>query len=59
MQAAYVNSTDGQLASGDYRLLSDNRRIFGWGNVVPVVSATALAKEGRPSRPPWSAWTGR
>jgi glycine betaine/choline ABC-type transport system substrate-binding protein len=46
VQAAYVNSTDGQLASGDYRVLSDNRRIFGWGNVVPVVSATALAKEG-------------
>jgi osmoprotectant transport system substrate-binding protein len=46
VQAAYVNSTDGQLASGDYRLLADNRRIFGWGNVVPVVSATALAREG-------------
>ena len=46
VQAAYVNSTDGQLASGDYLVLSDNRRIFGWGNVVPVVSAAALAKEG-------------
>jgi osmoprotectant transport system substrate-binding protein len=46
VQAAYVNSTDGQLASGDYRLLSDTRRIFGWGNVVPVVSAAALSKEG-------------
>jgi osmoprotectant transport system substrate-binding protein len=46
VQAAYVNSTDGQLASGDYRLLSDDRGIFGSGNVVPVVSATALAKEG-------------
>jgi osmoprotectant transport system substrate-binding protein len=46
VQAAYVNSTDGQLASGDYRVLSDSRRIFGWGNVVPVVSATALVKEG-------------
>jgi osmoprotectant transport system substrate-binding protein len=46
VQAAYVNSTDGQLASGDYKVLSDSRRIFGWGNVVPVVSATALAKEG-------------
>ncbi len=46
VQAAYVNSTDGQLASGDYRLLSDDRTIFGWGNVVPVASATALAKEG-------------
>jgi osmoprotectant transport system substrate-binding protein len=46
VQAAYVNSTDGQLASGDYRLLADTRRIFGWGNVVPVVSAKALAAEG-------------
>jgi osmoprotectant transport system substrate-binding protein len=46
VQAAYVNSTDGQLASGDYRLLSDDRGIFGSGNVVPVVSVTALAKEG-------------
>jgi osmoprotectant transport system substrate-binding protein len=46
VQAAYVNSTDGQLASGDYRLLADHRRIFGWGNVVPVVSAKALAAEG-------------
>jgi osmoprotectant transport system substrate-binding protein len=46
VQAVYVNSTDGQLASGDYKVLSDSRRIFGWGNVVPVVSATALAKEG-------------
>jgi osmoprotectant transport system substrate-binding protein len=46
VQAAYVNTTDGQLASGDYRLLADHRRIFGWGNVMPVVSARALAKEG-------------
>jgi osmoprotectant transport system substrate-binding protein len=46
VQAAYVNSTDGQLASGDYQLLADHRRIFGWGNVVPVVSAKALAREG-------------
>ncbi len=46
VQAAYVNTTDGQLASGDYRLLADPRRTFGWGNVVPVVSAKALADEG-------------
>jgi osmoprotectant transport system substrate-binding protein len=46
VQAAYVNSTDGQLASGDYQLLTDPRRIFGWGNVVPVISAKALAEEG-------------
>ena len=46
IDAAYVNTTDGQLASGDYRLLRDPRRIFGWGNVVPVVSSAAAAKEG-------------
>jgi osmoprotectant transport system substrate-binding protein len=46
IQAAYVDSTDGQLASGDYRLLADHRHIFGWGNVVPVLSATLLAQEG-------------
>jgi osmoprotectant transport system substrate-binding protein len=46
VQAADVNTTDGQLASGDYVLLRDPRRIFGWGNVVPVVSAKALAAEG-------------
>jgi osmoprotectant transport system substrate-binding protein len=46
VQAAYVNSTDGQLASGDYQLLADHRRIFGWGNVMPVVSTKALIEEG-------------
>ena len=46
VQAADVNTTDGQLSTGDYTLLSDPRRLFGWGNVVPVVSAHALAVEG-------------
>jgi osmoprotectant transport system substrate-binding protein len=46
VQAADVNSTDGQLASGDYMLLRDPRALFGWGNVVPVVSARALTTEG-------------
>jgi osmoprotectant transport system substrate-binding protein len=46
VQAAFVNTTDGELASGDYRVLADPRRIFGWGNVVPVVSTAVLAKEG-------------
>lgn len=55
VQAAYVNTTDGQLASGDYQLLSDPRRIFGWGNVVPVVSARALSAEG----PLFAATIGR
>ena len=46
IQAADVNTTDAQLASGDYRLLDDPRDVFGWGNVVPVVSDQALAAEG-------------
>jgi osmoprotectant transport system substrate-binding protein len=46
IQAADVNTTDAQLASGDYRLLADPRDVFGWGNVVPVVSDQALSEEG-------------
>ncbi len=44
--AAYVNTTDGELATGDYQVLADPRRIFGFGNVVPVLSSAAAAKEG-------------
>ena len=44
--AAYVPTTDGELATGDYRVLGDPKRIFGFGNVVPVVSQSALAAEG-------------
>ena len=46
IQAGDLNTTDAQLASGDYRLLADPRDVFGWGNVVPVVSTQALAAEG-------------
>jgi osmoprotectant transport system substrate-binding protein len=46
IQAAVVNSTDGQLATGDYVLMRDPRHVFGWGNVVPVASARAVALEG-------------
>ncbi len=46
VQAAQVQTTDGQLASGDYQLLADPANVFGWGNVIPVVSASALAAEG-------------
>ena len=46
VQAAEVQTTDGQLASGDYTLLSDPANVFGWGNVVPVVSQSAVAAEG-------------
>jgi osmoprotectant transport system substrate-binding protein len=46
VQAAYVNTTDGELATDDYRALRDPKRIFGYGNVVPVVSQAAIAAEG-------------
>ncbi len=46
IQAANVNTTDGQLATGDYKLLADPAHVFGWGNVVPVVSTRALDQEG-------------
>jgi osmoprotectant transport system substrate-binding protein len=46
IQAAFVNTTDGQLAFGDYQVLADPRNVFGWGQVVPVVSEQALNAEG-------------
>lgn len=46
IQAANVNTTDGELATGDYTLLGDPANVFGWGNVVPVVSVKALDEEG-------------
>jgi osmoprotectant transport system substrate-binding protein len=46
IQAAYIETTDGELATGDYRVLADPKRIFGYGNVVPVVSQSAAATEG-------------
>ncbi|MGH2916873.1 MAG: glycine betaine ABC transporter substrate-binding protein [Solirubrobacteraceae bacterium] len=46
IQAAEVSTTDGQLDSGDYVVLRDPLHLFGWGNVVPIVSDAAVAKEG-------------
>lgn len=46
VQAAVVNTTDPQLLSGSYPLLHDPENVFGWGNVVPVASTTALDAEG-------------
>jgi osmoprotectant transport system substrate-binding protein len=46
VQAADVGTTDGQLTSGDYKLLSDPSNLFEWGNAVPVVPAAVLAAEG-------------
>jgi osmoprotectant transport system permease protein len=46
IQAADVNTTDGPLSSGDYRLLRDPRNVFGWGQAVPVVSTKVLDEMG-------------
>ena len=46
VQAAYVNTTDGEFTTGDYRLLTDPKVVFGIGNVVPVVTLKALEDEG-------------
>jgi osmoprotectant transport system substrate-binding protein len=46
VNAADVGTTDGQLASGDYRPLRDPQHLFGWGNAVPVVSSSVLSAEG-------------
>lgn len=46
VQAADVFTTDAQLASGQYELLRDPRHVFGYENVVPVVSQQALLAEG-------------
>ncbi|MGO9790451.1 MAG: glycine betaine ABC transporter substrate-binding protein [Solirubrobacteraceae bacterium] len=46
VQAAYVNTTDGQLSSPAYMLLGDPRHAFGFGNVVPVVTNAVISAEG-------------
>jgi osmoprotectant transport system substrate-binding protein len=46
VQAAYVNTTDAELATGNYQVLRDPRQIFGFGNVVPVVAGKVLGEEG-------------
>jgi osmoprotectant transport system substrate-binding protein len=46
VQAADVNTTDGQLTTGTYVLLKDPLNVLGWGNVVPVVSMQVIKAEG-------------
>jgi osmoprotectant transport system substrate-binding protein len=46
VEAADVNTTDGQLATGNYQVLGDPSQVLGWGNVVPVVAERALDREG-------------
>jgi osmoprotectant transport system substrate-binding protein len=46
VQAAYLTTTDGQLAGPQLRMLRDPLNILGWGNIVPVVTDKVLQEEG-------------
>ncbi len=46
IQTAAVNTTDGDLATGNFRVLQDPHHVLGWGNVVPVVTQQVVTKEG-------------
>jgi osmoprotectant transport system substrate-binding protein len=46
VDTADVFTTDGQLKSGKYTILTDTKHIFGFQNVVPVISKKLLASEG-------------
>jgi osmoprotectant transport system substrate-binding protein len=46
VQAADVFTTDGQLQSGKYKVLTDPKNIFGFEQVAPVVNKKTLDKEG-------------
>jgi osmoprotectant transport system substrate-binding protein len=46
VQAADVFTTDGQLQSGKYKVLSDPKNIFGYEQVAPVVNQKTLSAEG-------------
>ena len=46
VQAAYVNTTDGELSTPEFTVLRDPRHELGFGNVVPVVSASVATAEG-------------
>ncbi len=41
-----IFTTDGQLASGKYAVLTDTKGIFGYQQVVPVIRKSTLAKMG-------------
>jgi osmoprotectant transport system substrate-binding protein len=46
VQAAWMTSTDGELAGSTFSALRDPEHVFGWGEVVPVVPAKVIAAEG-------------
>ncbi|HYX62336.1 MAG TPA: ABC transporter substrate-binding protein [Streptosporangiaceae bacterium] len=47
VDVAVLNNTDGNLASGDLVLLSDDRHLQPAENVVPVITSRALARYGK------------
>ncbi len=46
VDTAAVFTTDGQLQSGKYVILTDTKHIYGFQNVAPVVSQKLLSREG-------------
>jgi osmoprotectant transport system substrate-binding protein len=46
IEAANVFTTDGQLASGDYKLLEDPKRLFGFQHVALVIDEDKLERLG-------------
>jgi osmoprotectant transport system substrate-binding protein len=46
IEAANVFTTDGRLASGDYKLLEDPKRLFGFQHVALVIDANKLERLG-------------
>ena len=46
IDAIAIFTTDGQLASGKYKVLTDTKGIFGFQNVVPVINTKKLAQMG-------------
>jgi osmoprotectant transport system substrate-binding protein len=41
-----VFSTDGQLLSGKFKVLSDPKHVFGFQNVAPIVKQSLISEEG-------------
>ena len=46
IQVADVFTTDGQLLSGKYKVLTDDKHLYGFQNAVPVVKKSLVSSEG-------------
>src|SRR5207248_2599709 len=46
VQLADVFTTDAQLTSGKYTVLSDPKHVFGFQNVAPIIKQSVLSAEG-------------